>query len=79
MADSSVTLISEYQAREHGIIIDSVSKRHRTVHGTFGTQRMILSPDVYLPFVDRGGLMGFEIMPWSDGDEEIYEIFEGIP
>ena len=38
MADSNVTLTSEYQAREHGIVIDSVSKRHKTVHGTFGTQ-----------------------------------------
>jgi hypothetical protein len=29
MKDSNVTLVSEYQAREHGIVIDSVSKRHK--------------------------------------------------
>jgi hypothetical protein len=34
MKDSNVTLISEYQAREHGIVIDSVSKRHKTANGT---------------------------------------------
>jgi hypothetical protein len=34
MKDSNVTLVSEYQAREHGIVIDSVSKRHKTANGT---------------------------------------------
>jgi hypothetical protein len=76
MKDSNVTLISEYQAREHGIVIDSVSKRHKTVNGTFGTQRMILSEHIHLPFGDRGGLMGFEILPWEEGDDEIYDIFD---
>ena len=37
---------------------------------------MLVSPDVYVPFVDRGGLMGFEILPWNNGDEEKYEVFE---
>ena len=53
-ATSPITLISEYQARDHGTIIDSVSSRHKTIHGTYGTQRMMVSPDVYVPFVDRG-------------------------
>ena len=76
MNDSQTTLISEYQVREHGITIDSVAKHHKTAHGTFGNQRMTLSEDVYLPFVDRGGMMGFEILPWEEGDENIYAIFE---
>ena len=75
MQDSDVTLISEYQVREHGIAIDSVSKRHKTAHGTYGKQCMTLSENVYLPFVDRGGIMGFEILPWEEGDENIYDIF----
>jgi hypothetical protein len=74
-ATSPITLISEYQARDYGTIIDSVSKRHKTIAGSFGTQRMVISPDLHIPFVDRGGLLGFEILPWELGDEERFEIF----
>ena len=73
--DSCVTLISEYQCRENGIIIDSVSKRHETAYGTFGTQRMILSDHVYVPFFDRGGVLGYEILPWKEGDEYVYDVY----
>ena len=73
-AKSPITLISEYQARDYGTIIDSVSTRHKTIAGTYGTQRMIISPDLHVPLVDRGGLMGFEVLPWEDGDEEHFEI-----
>ena len=76
MSDSDVTLLSEYQIREHGIVIDSVSKRHKSVNGTFGTQRMILSEYIHVPFVDRGGLLGCEILPRTEGDEDIYDVFE---
>ena len=75
-SNSPVTLLSEYQARDHGTIIDSVSCRHKTISGTFGTQRMMVSPTVCVSFVDRGGLMGFEVLPWEVGDEYRYEIFE---
>jgi NACalpha-BTF3-like transcription factor len=74
--NSQTTLISEYQVREHGIAVDSVAKHHKTAHGTYGNQSMTLSGNVYLPFVDRGGIMGFEILPWEEGDENIYEVFE---
>ena len=76
LQDSEVTLISEYQSREHGIAIDSVSQRHKTVDGTYGTQRMVLSELIHVPFVDRGGLLGFEILPWKDGDDTLYDIFD---
>ena len=42
-ATSPVTLLSEYQARDYGIIIDSISQRHKTIAGTYGTQRMMVS------------------------------------
>ena len=76
MADSNVTLLSEYQVRENGLVIDSVSKRHKSVNDTFGTQRMIVSEHLHVPFVDRGGLLGCEILPWTEGDEDLYDIFE---
>jgi len=62
-ASSPTTLLSEYQARDYGTIIDSVSHRHKSINGSYGTQRMLVSPDMYVPFVDRGGLFGFEILP----------------
>ena len=51
---SPITLISEYQVREHGVIIDSVSKRHMTAAFPLGTQQMILSSLLSIPFEDRG-------------------------
>ena len=35
---------------------------------------MMVSSEVWVPFVDRGGLMGFEILQWELGDEDRYEI-----
>ena len=61
-AASPITLLSEYQIREHGYIVDSVASKHKTSLNTYGTQCIVLSDDIYLPFVDRGGLMGFEIL-----------------
>ena len=37
---------------------------------------MILSSLLNIPFEDRGGLMGFQILPWVEGDNEWLEIFE---
>jgi hypothetical protein len=58
-ANSPVTLLSEYQARDYGTIIDSVSHCHKTITGSFGTQHRLVSPDVYVPFIERGGAYGF--------------------
>ena len=30
---------------------------------------------VYINFEDRGGLMGFELLPIEDGDEDTFDIF----
>jgi len=79
-AGSPVTLLSEYQIRENQFVIDSVAKKHRSMNDQFGTQRLTLNEVVYIPFEDRGGIMGFEILPIEDGDiDEIdltLDIFE---
>ena len=79
-ADSPITLLSEYQIREHGYIVDSVATKHKTSLNTYGTQRIVLNDVLHLPFEDRGGLMGLEILPIEDGDiDEVdpkYDIFE---
>ncbi len=74
-ASSPTTLISKYQARDYGTIIDSVSHHHKSINGSYGTQRMMVSPDLFVPLVDRGGLLGFEILPWERGDEELCDIY----
>ena len=55
---SPITLLSEYQIREYGLVIDSVAKKHCTLHGHHGTQRFHLSPWVHIHFEDRGGSYG---------------------
>src|SRR5687768_5893197 len=72
---SPITLLSEHQIREHGLVIDSVAKKHKSAYGKQGTQCFHISQDLHIDFEDRGGLMGFEILPIEDGDEEIFEIF----
>jgi hypothetical protein len=76
MQDSNVTLLSEHQVRENGLIINSVSKRHKTGPDAFGTQRMTVSEHIHVPFVDRGGLLGCEILPWEIGDEDVHDVFD---
>ena len=44
--------------------------------GRPGTQRLILSEILHVPLMDRGGLMGIELLPWVEGDEECYKVFE---
>jgi len=36
--NSPITLLSEYQIREYGLVIDSVAKKHKSSHGKQGTQ-----------------------------------------
>ena len=72
---SPITLLSEYQIREYGLVIDSVAKKHKSVHGKPGTQCFCVSSDVYIDFEDRGGLMGFQMLPIEEGDEQRYDVF----
>ena len=73
-------MLSEYQIRENGYIVDSVATKHKTSIDTVETQRIVLNDVIHLPFEDRGGLMGFEILPIENGDiDEVdpkYDIFE---
>ena len=70
---SPITLLSEYQIREYGLVIDSVAKKHKSSHGKQGTQRFEVNSWVHIDFKDRGGFMGFEILSIEDGDEDKYE------
>ena len=55
--DSPVSLCSEYQSRDNGIVIDSIPRKHRAhINGRMGTQQMYLNEVVSIPFEDRGVL-----------------------
>ena len=63
-----ITLLSEYQVRDHGFILDSVATKHKKGPGQWGTQRLELNDVVHLPFQDLGALMGFEILEITEED-----------
>jgi hypothetical protein len=56
---SPITLLSEYQIREYGMIIDSVAKKHQSSPDKHGTQRFNVNAFVHINFEDRGGTHGF--------------------
>ena len=74
MEDSPVTLLSKYQVREYGLVIDSVARKHMSAHGKRGTQRFEVNSLVIIESEDRGGLVGFEILPIEERDEDRYDI-----
>jgi hypothetical protein len=63
-ANSPITLLSEYQIREYGLIIDSVATKHHTGINTTGTQRFQISPHVHINFEDWGDL-------WDSGSSPL--------
>ena len=71
---SPITLLSEYQIREYGLIIDSVAKKHYSAPDTKGKQLFQVNKWVHINYEDRGGLMGFELLPFEKDDEETYEV-----
>jgi hypothetical protein len=77
LKECPVTLLSEYQIREFGLVIDSCSKKHQlTPDRRYGTQSFYVSEDVHIHFEDRGGLMGIQLLDIEDTDEEQYDIFD---
>ena len=56
--NSPITLLSEYQIREYGLIIDSVARKHRSSLDTKGKQRFQVNDCVHVAFEDRGGTDG---------------------
>lgn len=71
---SQITLISEYQVREYGSIIDSVAKKHFSAPNVRGKQSFQVNDVVSIDFEDRGGPIEFEILPFEDDDKERWEV-----
>ena len=43
-------------------------------HGHKGMQRFEIRGDLYVDFEDKGGLMGFGLLPIEPGDEDRFEV-----
>ena len=56
---SPITLLSEYQIREYGLVIDSVAKKHQSSLDKHGTQKFNVNAFVHINFEDRGGTHRF--------------------
>ena len=78
LAHSDTTLLSEYQIREYGMVIDSCSTSHvhRSNPRLMGQQRLEINEDVHIPMEDRGAIMGIQILPYEDNDENCYPVHE---
>ena len=78
LAHSSTTLLSEYQIREYGKVIDSCSTSHvhRSNPRVMGLQRLEINEDIHVPMEDRGAIMGIQILPYEEGDDSRYNIHE---
>ena len=65
--NDDVSLLSEYQAREFGTVINSVALRHLP-HGTEHAQTLSLSEGVYIPFQVRQALMTLTVRPPTESE-----------
>jgi hypothetical protein len=74
---SPTTLISEFQVRTKGLVLDSVHKDHTaSIDGRKGTQSFFLTEDKMIPLIMKGGLMTFEHHEPSEEDYEKLEVYE---
>ena len=77
---SPITFFSEYQIRENGFVLDSVAEKHMKALRVPGSQQLVLNDVLHVPFIDKRGIMGFEILPIEEKEiDEIdlkFDIFE---
>ena len=78
LAHSSITLLSEFQLHQYGLVIDSVSKRHvlSTNPFLYGTQRIYLPNKMEIDMSNRRGIMVIPQFDYMPGDDETLEIIE---
>jgi hypothetical protein len=68
--DNPITLLSKYQIRKYGFVIDSVAKKHRKSSTNMGSQQFVLSQHLLVPFDDRQGITDFH------NSKPLYDVFE---
>ena len=73
-AGSNVTLLSEYQMREHGTLVDPTPRHHKTCDNkTYGTQCMWLDPtdsNTKLDLIIQGAITGLKYYQCTQEDFE---------
>ena len=58
--DSDLTLLSKFQLRSHGCIVDPTSKRHKLNEQLHGTQRIVTPSGLEIPLVIMSALATME-------------------
>jgi hypothetical protein len=78
LKNSPTTLLSEYQIREYGKVIDSCAETHVISSNPrlMGKQRFEINDDVHIHMEDRGAIMGIPILQYEEDDDKRYPIFE---
>jgi hypothetical protein len=78
LAHSHTTLLSEYQIRKYGKVIDLCAENHLVASNPrlMGRQRLEVNDDVHIPMEDRGAIMGIQIFQCEENDDHRYPIHE---
>ena len=76
LAHSNMSLLSEYQIRQYGKIIDSCSKNHILSSNPVlkGTQSFDINDENHFNLIDQGGLIGIPMFVYDDNDDHKYPI-----
>jgi hypothetical protein len=74
---SPTMLISEFQVRTHGLVLDLVHKEYTaSIDGWKGTQFFFLTEEKMIPLIMKGGLLTFEHREPSEEDYESMEVYK---
>jgi hypothetical protein len=78
LAHSPMTLLSEYQIRKYGKVIDSCAENHVVSSNPrlMGRQHLEVNEDVHIPMEDRGAIMGINVLQYEENDDHRYPINE---
>jgi hypothetical protein len=78
LAHSPTALLSEYQIREYGKVIDLCAENHVVSSNPrlMGRQRLDVNDNVHIPMEDRGAIMGIHILQYEENDDHRYPIHE---
>ena len=81
LPESETTLLSEYQMRDHGIIVDSCASTHLLSLNpeTYGTQQISCQYNGdthHSSLINRGGTMGLPMYQIKDGDMDNLPVIE---
>jgi hypothetical protein len=78
LAHWPTALLSEYQIREYGKVIDLCAENHVVSSNPrlMGRQRLEINDNIHIPMEDQGAIMGIQILQYEENDDHCYPIHE---